>query len=207
MVQDPSELLSVLVKKRTLPTILTLEEMKSILEAAHPVDDLGKRDRALLEMWYSTGARVSELADLEVSGVDFKKGWDTLMGKGRRERKIPLTSVSVGFGKIYQSVRHEWIRKTQSEDKRFFINPSGDGLSRQTLWKIVKTYAKKANISKKVWPHMIRHSFATHVLKGGADLRVVQELLGHQSISTTEIYTHLQVEDLKIMQLKFPPRG
>lgn len=205
--EDPSELLSVIVKKKVLPEILSLDEIKRLIEAAEPSTPLGIRDRALLEFWYSTGARVTELSTLAQKNVDLKKGWVILEGKGRRQRKLPLTTMATAFGKKYSEVRHEWVRKTGSELPNFFISPLGKEISRQALWKLVKAYARKANLSKKVWPHMIRHSFATHVLTGGADLRVVQELLGHRSISTTEIYTHLKLEDLKIMQLKYHPRG
>ncbi len=108
----------------------------------------------------------------------------------------------------YQDIRHEWIRQHGlKETEIFFLTRLGKGFTRQGIWKIVKKYAKKAGIAKNVWPHMIRHSFATHILHGGADLRAVQELLGHRTIATTEIYTHLDIENLKVMQLKYHPRG
>jgi integrase/recombinase XerD len=118
-----------------------------------------------------------------------------------------LSEDAVAWAKKYQTIRHQWLVEIQlKETKVFFLSRLGKGFSRQGIWKLVKKYAKKAGMTRKVWPHMIRHSFATHVLRGGADLRAVQELLGHKSISTTEIYTHLAIENLKVMQLKYHPR-
>ena len=162
----------------------------------------------MLEFWYATGCRVSELAGLKASAIDWKEAVVKLLGKGGRERLVPITRDAVDWGKRYQAIRHEaLLRHNLKEGEIFFLTRLGGGFTRQGMWKIVKQYALRAGISRNVWPHMIRHSTATHVLQGGADLRSVQELLGHRSIATTEIYTHLDPENLKVMQRKYHPRS
>lgn len=205
---DPTELLMVQVKQKRLPKHLTIQELFRIIAMAEGETELEIRDRALLELWYATGTRVSELAQVQASDLDLEQGQLKVVGKGNRERLIPVGNVAIDWCKKYLSIRHEWIRKSGlKETERFFLNPIGTPLTRQMVWKILKKYTKKAGIKKSVWPHMIRHSFATHILRNGADLRAVQELLGHKSITTTEIYTHLDIENLKLMQAKFHPRG
>jgi integrase/recombinase XerD len=204
---DPAELLSIVQKTKRLPKHLTIDEIFKLIASAEGNSESEIRDRALLEMWYATGARVSELVNLTVSQIDFDDKTVKIQGKGGKERVVPLSEDSVHWAKKYQEVRHQWlIQRDLKETKIFFLTRLGRVFSRQGIWKLVKKYAKRANISRKVWPHMIRHSFATHVLRGGADLRAVQELLGHKSISTTEVYTHLAIENLKVMQLKYHPR-
>ncbi len=204
---DPADLLSIVQKTKRLPKHLTIEEIFNLIAAAEGNTELELRDRALLEMWYATGARVSELSQLTISQLDFDEKVVKIRGKGGKERIVPLSEDSVHWAKKYQEIRHQWLLQHNLKDtKTFFLTRLGKAYSRQGIWKLVKKYAKRANISRKVWPHMIRHSFATHVLRGGADLRAVQELLGHKSISTTEIYTHLAIENLKTMQLKYHPR-
>ena len=205
---DPAELLSVSVKGKNLPKHLSVEEIFRLIASATGTTDLEIRDRALLEFWYATGARVSEMSDLVAQNIDWKDGVVKIRGKGGRERLVPLSQSALEWGKKYQSIRHEWVRAHNlKETDLFFLTLQGRRFSRQGVWKLLKRYAEKAKIGRNVWPHLIRHTFATHVLAGGADLRSVQELLGHRSIATTEIYTHLDIENLKVMQLKYHPRG
>lgn len=206
--EDPAELITVIRKGRKLPKHLSVEEVFRLLEAASGRTDGEVRDRAMLEFWYATGCRVSELADLQAAHVDWDDALVKIRGKGGRERLVPLTKEAVAWGKRYRAIRHEWLRlHGLRETEVFFLTRRGTRFTRQAIWKIVKRYAREAGLTRNVWPHMIRHSFATHVLQGGADLRAVQELLGHRSIATTEVYTHLDPENLKVMQLKYHPRG
>jgi len=205
---DPSELLSVTVKTKLLPKHLTVEEMFRFIAEAKGDNEAEVRDRALLELWYATGTRVSEMAGIRVTDFDWKELVVKVTGKGGRERLIPISQSALEWCQKYKKIRHEWIRRAAlKETQIFFISRQGKGFTRQGIWKIVKKYAKRSGIGRNVWPHMIRHSFATHVLEGGADLRAVQELLGHRSIATTEVYTHLDIENLKQMQLKYHPRS
>lgn len=205
---DPSELLLVQVKHKRLPKHLSVKEMFHIISMAEGDSDVSLRDRALLELWYASGTRISEIAALQVSDLDFKSRTLRVLGKGNRERLIPVAEEALSWCRKYMEVRHEWVRTSNLNGfSGLFLQPNGVGLNRQSIWKLVKKYSKKAGIKRNVWPHMIRHSFATHVLRNGADLRVVQEMLGHRSIITTEVYTHLDIENLKVMQSKYHPRG
>lgn len=208
MASDPSELLTVQVKHKRLPKHLSVKEMFHIISMAKGDTDVSIRDRALLELWYASGTRISEMASLQVSDLDFESRVLRVMGKGNRERLIPVALEALNWCRKYSEVRHEWLRTANLTGfENLFIHPHGRALNRQSIWKLVKNYSKKAGMKRNVWPHMIRHSFATHVLRNGADLRVVQEMLGHRSIITTEVYTHLDVENLKVMQSKYHPRG
>lgn len=205
---DPSELLLIQVKSKRLPKHLSISEILSIINQARGDTASETRDRALLELWYATGLRISEMCDLAVSDLDCKSKSLKVLGKGNRQRIIPVGEIAIQWCELYLKVRHEWVIRTQLQDEaRLFITQRGKPFSRQSLWKLLKHYVKKAGLGKKVWPHMVRHTFATHILRNGADLRSVQELLGHRSITTTEIYTHLNVENLKTMQSKYHPRG
>jgi len=205
---DPTELLLVQVKQKRLPKHLTVDEMFRVISMASGDSDLGVRDRALLELWYATGTRVSEICQIQISDFDFQQKTVKVIGKGNRQRLLPVGEVALTWCRKYQDIRHEWIRQAGLKEMDiFFLSPTGTQLSRQSVWKILRKYAKKAGIKRSVWPHMIRHSFATHILRNGADLRAVQELLGHRSISTTEVYTHLDIENLKVMQAKYHPRS
>lgn len=205
---NPSDLLTVVRKGRKLPKHLSEDEVFALLAAAKGTTELEVRDRAMLEFWYATGCRVSELAGLKASGIDWDDGVAKILGKGNRERLVPFTRDAADWGQKYQAIRHEWLRSHNlKETEMFFLTLRGTGFTRQGIWKIVKQYAEKAGISRNVFPHMIRHTVATHVLHGGADLRSVQELLGHRSIATTEVYTHLDPENLKVMQRKYHPRS
>lgn len=205
---NPADLLSATVKTKRLPKHLSVEEMFKLIAAAKGDDEAEVRDRALFELWYATGSRVSEVASVTVEAIDWDDGTVKIKGKGGRERLVPVSRVALQWCERYRVIRHEWVRKHElKETKVFFLTRQGKGFTRQGIWKTLKKYALRAGISKNVWPHMIRHSFATHVLQGGADLRAVQELLGHRSISTTEVYTHLDIENLKVMQQKYHPRS
>ncbi len=204
---DPTELVSIRIKEKKLPKHLSVAQMVALLESISTNSELGLRDRALFELWYAVGARVSELSNLKLTDISPEKRLVKLTGKGGKERWVPFGKNAEGWLIRYSDVRHHWIARWDKLDEPFyFLSTRGTRLTRQAMWKLLKRYAEKAGIPRKIWPHMIRHSFATHLLRGGADLRVVQELLGHSSIATTEIYTHLDIQNLRLMQQKFHPR-
>lgn len=206
--KNPTELLNIIVKTKKLPKHLSQLEMSKLLGSATGEGPESIRDRAILEFWYATGCRVSELVNLQTGQIDFVSKVARVIGKGNRERIIPLNEQTLDWCSKYKVVRHEWLRTTGLKNMdSFFLTPLGEQIGRQNFWRLLKKYAKLSGIPKNIWPHMVRHSFATHILRNGADLRAVQEFLGHKSISTTEIYTHLDIENLKSMQLKFHPRG
>lgn len=208
IVSNPSELLSVQLKMRRLPKLLSVEEISRVIESASGKTESEIRDRAILELWYATGSRISELVKLTIDRLDLKEGVAKFLGKGGKERFVPVHPTCLEWCKKYREVRHQWLRRFDLKEPHiFFLSRRGSGYTRMGMWKLLKRYVKRAELGRRVFPHMIRHSFATHILLGGADLRVVQELLGHKSIATTEIYTHLQPENLKNMQLKYHPRG
>jgi integrase/recombinase XerD len=204
--KDPSELLLISVKEKRLPKHLSVEQMFRLIASAEGETPTAVRDRALLELWYATGCRISEVINLAASDFDWSGSVIKVKGKGGRERLVPLSGTALEWCKKYKDIRHETIRRFHlKETDAFFLSQLGKRFTRQGAWKLLKKYAKLAGLGK-VWPHMIRHSFATHILRGGADLRAVQALLGHKSIATTEIYTHLDIENLKVMQQKYHPR-
>ncbi len=204
--KDPSELLSISVKEKRLPKFLSVEEMFRLIDSAKGDSDASVRDRAMLELWYATGCRISEILNLQIQDIDWKDGIVKVRGKGNRERLIPISTDALKWCGRYRDIRHEVVRRFGlKETGVFFLSQLGTAFTRQGGWKLLKKYGRAAGIPK-LWPHMIRHSFATHILNGGADLRAVQALLGHRSISTTEVYTHLNVENLKVIQNKFHPR-
>ncbi|HNX69647.1 MAG TPA: site-specific tyrosine recombinase XerD [Candidatus Omnitrophota bacterium] len=189
---------------KKLPQFLTMQEMESILKMPSPKDALGIRDLALLECLYATGMRVSEIINLTVENVYLENNFIKCRGKGDKERIVPLGSLAVTACRTYlDRVRS----KLKTKDNSFFLGRRGKGLTRQYVWKMIKKYARLAGITKEITPHTFRHSFATHLLERGADLRVVQELLGHSDISTTQIYTHVSGNRLKSVHAKFHPRG
>jgi integrase/recombinase XerD len=189
---------------KKLPHFLTAQEMDSILKMPDIQKSFGVRDLALLECLYATGMRVSEIAGLLVENVYLDNGFIKCRGKGDKERLVPLGSVAVSACKSYLSrVRSKMKPRTS----HFFLGRNGTGLTRQFVWQMIKKYAGLAGITKEITPHTFRHSFATHLLERGADLRVVQELLGHSDISTTQIYTHVTSNRLKSVHAKFHPRG
>ena len=204
--EDPTTQIAMPKIGRTLPQSLTEEEVEALLAAPVVSDPLGHRDRAMLELLYATGVRVSELINLKVSQVNLNQGVLRIIGKGDRERLIPLGDEAQDWAKKFiDGPRVKILLERQTE--YLFPTGRGDRMTRQAFWHIIKRYAKKAGIGKKLSPHTVRHAFATHLLNNGADLRVVQLLLGHSDVSTTQIYTHVARERMKELHSKHHPRG
>jgi integrase/recombinase XerD len=207
---NPAELIDLPKKARKLPEILDPDEIEAILEAPDRSEPAGIRDAAILECLYATGMRVSELTGLEQDRLFFEIGFVRVIGKGSKERLVPI-------GEKAQEALEHYLKYTRPEfisDKnpnkaknKLFLNQRGGPLSRMSVWNIVQKYAQRAGVKKKVYPHIFRHSFATHLLEGGADLRAVQEMLGHASILTTEIYTHIDRSFLHQVHKDFHPRA
>jgi len=191
---------------KTLPEILTLQEIEQILEQPNLQTPLGVRDRAMLEMLYATGMRVSELTHLPTHQVNLEGGYVLLYGKGSKERIVPLGSEAMKRVSLYLKTARGILAKGK-ESPSLFINRSGKGMSRQGVWKNLKDYGRRAGLRKRITPHLLRHSFASHLLERGADLRSVQMMLGHSDISTTQIYTHVTGERLKKIHQRYHPRG
>lgn len=191
---------------RLLPQILTTEEIDRLLDVKGTTP-LAIRNKAMLELMYATGLRVSELVTLQVSDVHLTMGFVRCFGKGSKERIIPLGNMAkIALENYLIGAREELVKKNQSETA-LFVNHHGKPLSRQGFWKILKSLALDAGLTKEITPHTLRHSFATHLLENGADLRSVQEMLGHADISTTQIYTHITKTRLKDMYEKYHPRA
>jgi len=189
-----------------LPDTLNEEEMRNLLDQPEVKNVLGIRDRAMMELLYATGIRVSELISLTINNINWQTGYIIVMGKGGKERIVPVGQVAYDrLGGYVNKVRPGLLKGNSTTV--LFLNRSGGGLTRQGFWKIVKKYAKKAGMMKRVYPHTFRHSFATHILERGGDLRSVQVMLGHSDISTTQIYTHVTRERLKDIHRKYHPRG
>jgi integrase/recombinase XerD len=193
--------------KRKLPVVLSVNEVVKILEGAVGDDSLQIRDRAILEILYAGGLRISELINLDLSVYVPEISYIMVTGKGNKERLVPLGSYAVGAIDRYIDKSRTKLAQKGGGSNRLFISRLGRGFSRSGMWKLIRGYIMKAGIIKEVTPHTFRHSFATHLLEGGADLRVVQELLGHASISTTQIYTHLNKEYLLEIHRQFHPRA
>jgi len=191
---------------KALPEILSLKEVEQLLEQPDPQRLLGVRDRAMFELLYATGMRVSELIHLPLNQVYLEGGYVLLYGKGSKERLVPLGRESIKWVTQYLKTAREKLAKGK-ESPFLFINRSGGGMSRQRFWKNIKAYGQKAGIRKRITPHLLRHSFASHLLERGADLRSVQMMLGHVDISTTQIYTHVTGERLRKVHQRYHPRG
>ena len=189
-----------------LPDVLSREEISLLLMQPGLATPAAIRDAAMLELIYATGIRVSELTGLTLNSINWQVGYLVAMGKGGKERIVPLGRAAYDQVKRYIEGARPLLLKNHPSDI-LFLNRLGKGMTRQGFWKIVKKYAAKANMKKKVHPHTFRHSFATHLLEGGADLRSVQMMLGHADISTTQIYTHVTRERLKEIHRKYHPRG
>ncbi|MBQ4132179.1 MAG: tyrosine-type recombinase/integrase, partial [Desulfovibrionaceae bacterium] len=188
----------------TLPKALSREEMRALLETPCLTDKLGFRDRTIMELLYAAGLRVSELCSLLPLNFDPQAGLLRIFGKGAKERIVPVHSAAAAFLSAYLK---EWRPLFSPKEELVFLNRSGKGLSRQGVWKMVRERALQAGIMKEISPHSFRHSFATHLLEGGADLRSVQLLLGHEDIAATEIYTHVQQSRLAEIHKRFHPRS
>lgn len=203
---DPTAQIAMPKIGRSLPKSLTEEEVEALLGAPLVSDPLGNRDRTMLEVLYATGLRVSELVNLRHGQVNQNQGVIRILGKGNRERLIPLGEEAVRWlADFEQGPRGEILLERQTD----FLFPTrrGDRMTRQAFWHIIKRYARKAGIAKELSPHTLRHAFATHLLNHGADLRVVQMLLGHSDLSTTQIYTHVARERMKELHSQHHPRG
>lgn len=192
--------------KRRLPQVLSIEEVDRLISQPPVNRPLGLRDRAMLEMMYGTGIRVSELLGLQIEDLNTTAGFLRCMGKGRKERIIPVNHSSIDWTLRYISRTRSQLVKNQNE-RTLFLNARGRPLSRQGFFKILAAYTESAGIHKTVTPHTLRHSFATHLLENGADLRAVQEMLGHADISTTQIYTHLTQSRLREVFQQYHPRA
>ncbi len=203
---NPAELLETPRKGERLPEVLTYAEVVRLLETPDPTTPLGIRDRAMLEFLYATGARVSELVGLRLPDLDLRRGLVRIRGKGRKVRLVPVGDTARHWLQRYlKEVRPHLARRAARD--RVFVNARGGPLSRTGFWKILRTTALKAGLGKRVYPHILRHSFATHLLANGCNLRVLQELLGHASLSTTEVYTHLSIQHLKEVFQRYHPRA
>ncbi|OIO38358.1 MAG: site-specific tyrosine recombinase XerD [Candidatus Omnitrophica bacterium CG1_02_46_14] len=188
-----------------LPDYLSVQDVEKLLEAPNARTPQGIRDQACLELMYATGLRASEAAGLKIGHLNFDLGYIRVIGKGDKERIVPIgRSAKTSVKRYLEKVRPLWVKGTEVD--ALFVSRLGKKLSRQTVWMILKKYTKAAGLKKEIYPHILRHSFATHLLENGADLRVVQELLGHSDISTTQIYTHIEKSRLKSIHQKFHPR-
>jgi integrase/recombinase XerD len=204
---NPMEKISSPKLSKNLPSVLSINEIDKMLSKPDTNDKLGLRDRTLLEMFYACGLRVSELINLKLSSLYFDEEIIRVFGKGSKERFVPIGSSAIKWTKKYMKESRPMLIKGIKSENYLFLNNRGSKLSRMGVWKIVDRYAKEAEINKEVHPHTFRHSFATHLLEGGADLRAVQEMLGHADISTTQIYTHIDREYIKQEHKQFHPRG
>lgn len=202
--QDPSELLEGPRKSKHLPTILSLDEVNRMMAAIDLSSNEGHRNRAMMEMLYGSGLRVSELVNLQLSKIYLNDHYMLIEGKGSKQRLVPLSPVAEEWFGYWMQERATWPLKPESKDIAF-VNRYGRPLTRAMVFTIVRRLCTEAGISKTVSPHTLRHSFATHLLQNGADLRVIQQLLGHEDLSTTEIYTHLEVTDLRKAILQCHP--
>ncbi len=204
---NPTELIESPKIGMKLPDTLSVLEIDSLISAIDLSHPQGERNRAILEVLYSCGLRVSELTNLKLSNIRFKEGYVKVVGKGNKERFAPIGGVAIKFLKIYlKEIRTHQDIKKGSEDI-VFLNRRGKQLTRVMIFTIIKDLATKIGMKKKISPHTFRHSFATHLIEGGADLRAIQEMLGHESITTTEIYTHLDREYLRESIIQFHPRS
>ncbi len=204
---DPTELVEAPRLPRKLPEVLSFPEIEQMMENIDHSTPEGMRNRAMLEVLYSCGLRVSELINLQISHCFFDIGFIRVTGKGNKMRLVPIGRDAIKYTRIYlEEIRTHLSADAASEDI-VFLNQRGKGLSRVMIFLIIKDIAEKTGITKNISPHTFRHSFATHLIEGGADLRAVQEMLGHESITTTEIYTHLDREYLKQIITEFHPRS
>ncbi len=191
---------------KKLPEVMSRQEVEALIGAPDPDSALGLRDRAFFEVLYATGLRVSELISLKLDNINLGAGLVIVLGKGSKERAVPLGEVAVFWLRRYLAESRPGLMR-RGVSSRVFVNRAGGAISRQGFWKLIKRYCLAAGIAKKISPHVLRHSFATHVLEGGADLRSVQMMLGHSDIATTQIYTHLADGTLKKVHEKHHPRG
>ena len=193
-------------QEKKLPKVLTEEEIKKLINSIDLNHDFGQRNKTIIEILYGTGIRVSELINLKLSNIFFKENIIKVIGKGNKERFVPLGEIASNEMKIYINNRNRLKIDSKSSDI-LFLNRYGRGLTRSMIFKIISDASKRVGLDKKISPHTLRHSFATHLIKNGADLRTIQLILGHESITTTEIYTHLDTLHLEEVLKKYHPRG
>jgi len=207
ILKNPIEKISAPKISQKLPAVLTVNEVEKILCLPDGESKLGLRDKAILELFYACGTRVSELLNLKIGDLFLKEEIIRVFGKGSKERLIPIGSSAINWIDQYLMKSRPLLMKKLKSENYLFLNSRGSKLSRMGVWKIIDRYVKEAGIVKKVHPHTFRHSFATHLLEGGADLRAVQEMLGHADISTTQIYTHIDRDYIKQVHKQYHPRG
>jgi integrase/recombinase XerD len=215
--RDPSERLESPKQWRRVPTVLTVAEVERLLAAPNTVQPLGTRDRALLELAYATGMRVSELTGMKLQDVLYQDGLARVFGKGSKERIVPVGRRALGAVALYTREIRPLLDRGVGRGRRggrggggagaLFLNARGTPLSRVGAWGVIKKAAQRAGIAKRVTPHTLRHTFATHLLEGGADLRAVQEMLGHADLATTQLYTHVDRDYLRTVHRQFHPRA
>lgn len=204
---DPSELLEAPKQSRKLPTVLTVDEVQSMLEIIDHSTPEGMRNRAILETLYACGLRVSELIGLKTTDLYREIGFVRVRGKGNKERLVPVGSEALKYIALYENHTRPLVKTKPGHEASLFLSRRGEALSREMVFRIVQDTAALANIEKTVSPHTFRHTFATHLIEGGADLKAIQDMLGHESITTTEIYTHLDTEFLRETIASFHPRS
>lgn len=204
--KNPTDGILLPKSSRKLPAVLSVEEIEALLEVIDIETAAGIRDRAMLEMIYGSGLRISELLSISYQQLYIDDGLIRVYGKGSKERVVPMSEFAIEWTKEYiKYARNKFVR-TGMQSSELFVNQRGKGLSRMGFWKILRKYVDLCGLSHEIHPHTFRHSFATHLLEGGADLRIVQELLGHSDISTTQIYTHIDRHYLKEVFNSFHPR-
>ena len=203
---NPAQLIENPKKRRKLPTIITESEVMKLLDSPDVKTNKGLRDKCILELLYSSGLRISELLSIKINQISKEKKFLKIKGKGNKERLVPIGSSAMNLLIVYLDAYRSSIKNTNNIDI-LFINENGSIISRQACWEMIQRYASISLINKKISPHNLRHAFATHLLNNGADLRTVQMLLGHASLSTTQIYTHIAKERLVKFHQKYHPRG
>ena len=203
--EDPTSLVERPGIGQRLPKTLSFEEVLRLLEAPRRDTDRGARDAAMMHLMYASGLRVSELCALRVTDLDTKRGVVSVLGKGGKRRLVPVGEVALTHVTTY--LEHVRPRVAAAGETTLFVTPRGTRMARQVFWKIVKTYARAAGITREISPHKLRHSFATHLLRGGADLRAVQAMLGHADLGTTEIYTHVAQDHVRAAHTRSHPRA
>lgn len=204
--QDPSELIETPKKELHLPDVLSTEEIDRMIAQIDMSKSESHRNRAIIEMLYGSGLRVSELVNLQLSNIYLQEGYMRITGKGSKQRLVPISPVAIEWFAYWLQDRNALDIKPEAADIAF-VNRYGRQLTRAMIFTIIKRLAEAAGIQKNISPHTLRHSFATHLLQNGADLRIIQQLLGHESISTTEIYTHVDIHDLREAILKYHPEN
>lgn len=206
LTEDPTELLDAPKIGLHLPDVLSIEEIEAIISVIDLSTPEGHRNRAMVEVLYGCGLRVSELITLRLSNLFFTEGFVKIVGKGNKERFVPIGSTAQKMVKLYVEGARATLKIRKGEEDYVFLNRRGSHLTREMVFMLVKKWAKEAGVEKSISPHTFRHSFATHLVEGGADLRAVQQMLGHESITTTEIYTHLDSDYIRSNIAQFHPR-